>query len=583
MEKIILKDNIDVLYKINNNLNDKEQMYILSGKKNNEYITIEDYFEVEDHIIVASYEHLEIEKKYLYACLKTISSLNRVCIILHTHPLQNKDDLIESEYDCKFFKNIVFNWNKMSSHLPIIFGIMCDEHVMFKIYEENKFKNVEWESKYNVSNENCWQLEIIYGKEYKYGIVCSNKSKGMKRVKTEDALKIAEWEKKYRRKELTQLQEMSYRKFIEDNFDVFKDTILTSEYSYNKSRVINELVFMTQLGCNLNCKYCYAHGGTYDYGENMILKPESGKKIVDALLRKHIHIINKVTFIGGEPSMFPETIGEICHYMNMLADSGKLDKKPRYFMVTNGVNFTEAMYNNVKNYDMKLTISLDGSPKVNDQLRIQKNGKGTFYEVLATIKKLRQQGTEPVMIETTYTCIHEYENITRNQIVDQLRRITDIKNILVVDCEGEYEPICKKRGLDEEKDIEKLYDVCKMCGVACKSGLCNDVYCGAGYQNMAVLDNGEYYPCHRFVSDKSIKLGNLFDNEELKTFSLVNKRNNKKCLKCWAINFCKDCNWNIYRGSGIDCKRRLQEIRESLLEVFNVDEKRYSELEEILK
>lgn len=557
-------------------------MYILSGVENDKNIIIDDCFEVDKHIVMTTCERFEIDKRYLYACMKTLRNLRKACVIIHTHPLQNEKTLKESEYDRIFFENISSYWRKLSRDLHIIFGIMCGQHVIFKVYEDSCLKDVEWESKYIDCNEECWQLEIIYNEKYEYGIVCSNKSKRVKKVKKNDAEKILEWKKRYERNELTKLQELAYKKFITDNFEVFSEPILTSGYSYNKSGVINELVFMIQLGCNLRCKYCYAHGGTYDYGEHMVLEPESGKKIVDSLISKNVQNIKKVTFIGGEPSMFPETIGKMCDYINTLADTGVLSNKPRYYMVTNGVHFTKLMYYYIKIYNIKLTISLDGRQEVNDQLRIKGNGEGTFFKVLATIDRLRQQGTEPVMIESTYTSIHENENITRNQVIDELRKITGIKNILVADCEGEYAPKSRGMGIDYEKDLEELYDTCKLCGIACKNGMYNDLYCGAGYQNMAILNNGDYYPCHRFVSDKTMKLGNVFDDEKLEILSLINKNNNKKCVQCWAVNFCKDCNWNIYQGKDFTCQKRLHEIREKLLFVFNIDDIRRKELENIL-
>lgn len=120
-------------------------------------------------------------------------------------------------------------------------------------------------------------------------------------------------------------------------------------------------------------------------------------------------------------------------------------------MVTNGVYFKEELYKYIKDYDIKITISLDGSRKVNDQLRVYRNGKDTYTEVIGTINKLRQQETEAVMIEATYTCIHEKENVTRNELVEELKKKTGIETILVADCEGEYAPSKK-----EKSEIKKL-------------------------------------------------------------------------------------------------------------------------------
>ena len=586
--KFFLTDKINALYQVSSRLKNKEQIYILSGNINEKNeISLNDYFEIENYIVRATEEHLEIDKKYLYACLKTISDRDEVCVILHTHPLQDCYSLKESEYDLRFFYKTTICWEKMSKGLPIIFGILCEGNVVFKTYDGNLLSEVPWGSLFDKYDECDWDLKAIYNQKYQYGILCCNKSKEFWRESTQAVKRLDEWIEKYEQGELTQLQELAYKTFIMEKFDVAKKLELVSEDTYCKTGVVNELQFMVQLGCNLNCKYCYAHGGTYNYGQNLVLEPESGIKIVDALIGKGVHTISKVTFIGGEPSMFPETIGQVCRYMHILYETERLRHIPRFYMVTNGVCFTEELFEYIKKYNIKITISVDGGKKINDELRIHRNGKGTYDEVKNTINKLKKQGTEPVTIEATYTSLHEDYNITRMEVIDTLRKETGVKTVLVADCEGEYAPRDEKSDesskVEIEKDVDELYCICKMCDQACRTGIFNDEYCAAGYQNMAVLGNGEYYPCHRFVSDKSMALGNLFADDELRVLTSVNKVNNPKCVDCWAVNFCKDCNWNVYKEGIRDCKVRLQIIQKRLLYVYNMEEMERKRLETVIK
>lgn len=63
----------------------------------------------------------------------------------------------------------------------------------------------------------------------------------------------------------------------------------------------------------------------------------------------------------------------------------------------------------------------------------------------------------------------------------------------------------------------------------------------------------------------------------------VNKVNNPKCVDCWAVNFCKDCNWNVYKEGTRDCKARLQIIQKRLLYVYNMEEMERKRLETVMK
>lgn len=77
----------------------------------------------------------------------------------------------------------------------------------------------------------------------------------------------------------------------------------------------------------------------------------------------------------------------------------------------------------------------------------------------------------------------------------------------------------------------------------------------------------------------------LFDSlyERLGKLTSVNKANNPKCVDCWAVNFCKDCNWNMYKEGIRDCKARLQIIQKRLLYVYNMEEMECKRLETVMK
>lgn len=577
MRKIVDYDNI--IYKIFCEMKEVEQLYFITADEKEDKIIFNEYFEIEKYIVNSTSDRVEMNKTYLYAALKTIAAQNKVCIILHTHPKQISGNLKASYYDELFFESVSSFWVEFGNEKPIVFGILGQENVIFKVYKNGMITDGELVTKYDNFDADAWDLKALVGNDLDYGVVCHRKTGTLAKVSTEKLLLLKKWIAEYEKGELSQISNLAYKKFIADNFDFSQKLRVASESSYRKTGEINNLQFMIQLGCNLRCKYCYAHDGTYDYGKNWIIDVETGKRIVDSLIKKGIHTIHKVTFFGGEPSLFPDTINAICKYVEKLQENKLLNNDIQFFMVTNCTYMPDDLIKTIKKYNIRLTISLDGNPIVNDQLRVHANGSGTYENVITNIKRMRDAEVEPVMIEATYTCIHEKEKVSRAEVKKELERLTGIKSVLLVDCEGEYAPKTEEviQNDNETEDILELYTLGKICMQMETKGSINDVYCSAGHHDMAILANGEVYPCHRFVSDKATCLGNVFiDDTEIGTLDVCNKQNNDKCKKCWAINYCKRCNWRVQnQQESYECEQYLSELEEKILKIINLsnDEK----------
>ena len=577
MRKIVDYD--DIIYKIFCEMKEVEQLYFITADDEDDKIIFDEYFEIEKHIVHSVLDRLEVDKAYLYATLKTIAAQNKACIILHTHPRQMRCDLKASYYDELFFESVNSLWLEFGNEKPIVFGILGQENVIFNVYKNGMITDGELVTRYDNFDADAWDLKALVGNELDYGVVCHRKTGTLAKVNTEKLLLLKKWIDEYEKGELSQINNLAYKKFIADNFDFSQKLRMASDSSYRRTGVINNLQFMIQLGCNLRCKYCYAHDGTYDYGKNWIIDVETGKRIVDSLIKNGIHTIHKVTFFGGEPSLFPDTINAICEYVEKLQENKLLNNDIQFFMVTNCTYMPDDLIKTIKKYNIRLTISLDGNPIVNDQLRVHANGSGTYENVITNIKRMRDAEVEPVMIEATYTCIHEKEKVSRAEVKKELERLTGIKSVLLVDCEGEYAPKTEEviQNDNETEDILELYTLGKICMQMETKGFINDVYCSAGHHDMAILANGEVYPCHRFVSDKATCLGNVFiDDTEIGTLDVCNKQNNDKCKKCWAINYCKRCNWRVQnQQESYECEQYLSELEEKILKIINLsnDEK----------
>lgn len=139
--------------------------------------------------------------------------------------------------------------------------------------------------------------------------------------------------------------------------------------------------------CNLHCTYCAAGGdGTYGDPVSRISIEKTLpqlKFLMDLMLPgRKFHI----TFVGGEPLLYPEGIKAIYDYVYEYSKSKNIN--PIFGIVTNATVITEKILEIFKKIKIHITVSLDGDAATNDVMRPQKNGSGSTELTLEGIKKL---------------------------------------------------------------------------------------------------------------------------------------------------------------------------------------------------
>lgn len=134
--------------------------------------------------------------------------------------------------------------------------------------------------------------------------------------------------------------------------------------------------------CNFNCPYCYESKNSY------VMKPEHVKKMIDYIKKstegkKGCHI----TWYGGEPlickNIIYEISEEIINYCN--------EKNIKYSsnIVTNGYLLTDEIISKLEYYKVnQAQITLDGDRERHNAKRFTYDGKGSYDQILANIKKL---------------------------------------------------------------------------------------------------------------------------------------------------------------------------------------------------
>lgn len=151
-----------------------------------------------------------------------------------------------------------------------------------------------------------------------------------------------------------------------------------------KSLTIN----VTQI-CNLKCEYCAAGGdGTYGDPKTKISIEKTLPQIkffIDQLKpESHFHI----SFLGGEPMLYPDLIRAIAEYTQELGTQKKL--KLSFKITTNGTLFTEKALFQLASFKPEIVISLDGGKEIQDLYRPSKNNQSSFDEIIKGLQLVQK-------------------------------------------------------------------------------------------------------------------------------------------------------------------------------------------------
>lgn len=329
----------------------------------------------------------------------------------------------------------------------------------------------------------------------------------------------------------------------------------------SNSNKLKRLVIHLANGCNLRCEYCYANGGTYHSDASMITH-ETIDRIFD-IFYGSFDSIETIQLFGGEPLLNMDAVEYICEKVeNICIDR---EKKTQIGIVTNGTLIDERFAELVQRYHILVTISYDGDIKVNDKLRKDVHGNGMSNLILKNAKMLKEKTGQPNTIEATYTQYHYNNGISLIDIIKHIYSELGTIGIHCVPAGGnedaefilkEYEPFIK--GIDDVFEANKLEPYKNysfsfaqriMAGLAIKKSV-GDNLCDAGDGTISVAVDGSIYPCFMLTDIDEYRLGNVFDDNPLKSKRIVdileelkqvNRKNSKDCENCFAINLCTGC------------------------------------------
>ena len=359
---------------------------------------------------------------------------------------------------------------------------------------------------------------------------------------------------------------------FEEIFSLYERKLIFSSYDYSnvenlvKNSVIKAICLHVAHDCNLRCRYCFASTGDFKQGRSL-MSFETAKRAIDFLIEKSANRKNlEVDFFGGEPLLNFEVVKDVVKYARQ---KGKqFNKNFRFTITTNGLLLNSKNIEYLNENMSNVVLSLDGRENVNNKMRVNLKGEGSYQIIIKNIKEFVEKRKEKdYFVRGTFTkhnldffkdFVSLYENGFKNISIEPVVCSKDEDYAIFEEdlpfIFKEYEKIAEFIIKENEKGNNLNFFHFNIdlnqgpCVVKRLRG------CGSGCEYVAVSPEGDIYPCHQFVGKSCWNMGNLFKNnfnEELKNnFSHMNLLNKKECEKCWAKYYCSGgCNANNYKFS----------------------------------
>lgn len=303
---------------------------------------------------------------------------------------------------------------------------------------------------------------------------------------------------------------------------------------------------VTQI-CNLHCTYCAAGGdGTYGDPVARISIEKTLPQIQFFLSKLSAGERFTITFLGGEPLLYPEAIKLIGEYANELAS--QKDVSTAFSVNTNGTLVNDKVIAALTSIKANVTISIDGAPEQHDKTRPQKNGQGSSEAVIAGLKKIIEHknslgqvslhavfSRNNLEVEKAYRFFSELGADTYKFSFDVTESDSDANKRFMQEMANVAELAFTRGGEQELRKIVLFNNYFE----ALDEQLRTENHCASGKSLLSLDSNNKIYACPLDVGYKNELIGenSSLNQSALDTLKepLIEKNN---CQSCWARFLC---------------------------------------------
>lgn len=303
---------------------------------------------------------------------------------------------------------------------------------------------------------------------------------------------------------------------------------------------------VTQI-CNLKCNYCAAGGdGTYGEPINKISVEKTLPQLKFFLENLKNNSVFNLSFVGGEPFLYPEAMKVIYDYVLLQTAGRNIDCK--FMVTTNGTLITDKVLEMLKTMKIHITVSLDGVAEINDVVRPSKDGKSSTAATLHGLTQLAKikdslgsigiaavTSAQNLKVKESYLFFKSlnvdwyefnfsYSEKSKPAQAEYLKQMHEIAE-MAWQLGGEAE-------LRKIKTFSTYFDVLD-------SQQRIENFCGAGKSYLMIDAKNRLYTCPWVVGEKEEVVGenSQLDHEKLSKYQkpLVELNN---CQNCWARYVC---------------------------------------------
>lgn len=288
--------------------------------------------------------------------------------------------------------------------------------------------------------------------------------------------------------------------------------------------------------CDLHCKHCY------DRSERTPMPYDTALAILDDFCGfcQKMHVSGQVTFTGGNPLLYPD-------FSNIYKEASDRGFGVAILGNPSPIRQIEKLLDIAK--PLYFQISLEGLETHNDDIR----GKGHFKRSLVFIDQLKNLGIYTmVMLTLSHDNIHQVlplADLLRDRTdfftFNRLSTVGEGTRLLMADPKTfqkflrEYEAASRENPILGLKD--NLLNIIRNENNLEPFGGCTGYGCGAAFNFVALLPDGEVHACRKFPSP----IGNMKKNRltEIYHSRLARKYRNgsQACRECSLNIVCRGC------------------------------------------
>lgn len=286
--------------------------------------------------------------------------------------------------------------------------------------------------------------------------------------------------------------------------------------------------------CNLACEYCYE-------GKEKLQSSFTSQSI--DLFIKFMEIYNvrgdsvPVNFHGGEPLLEIDNVEEISRRVKEKYKNSGLS------VTTNGTIMSEKIAKVLIDYDMEITISIDGKKETHDKYRKYLDGRGSHEIVMRNIKFLQEMGATNLRYRLTFNSetVKDLAENVKYLAENNIKNVVPSPDYFDSNWNDESIEIFKDNILELRKYKKKNQDELLYVPYTDGHEIRLKGSCRGGIGSYHISANGDVYPCSIVVGDSKYKIGTLkdgIDNKKIEQLKCIYEKKVVDCLECNYSQYC---------------------------------------------